>query len=63
MDFVQFAVEQERNVGVELFLQLMDPLLRAIPRPRLVHDEHDFVRLRIVREDVDDTNAIVRLEL
>ena len=60
MGFGQFAVEQERNVGVELFLQLMQSLLRAVPWPRLIHDEHDFVRLRVVREDVDDTNVIAR---
>src|SRR5439155_15381239 len=31
----------------------MEPLVRAVPGSRLVHDQDDFVRLRIVREKIN----------
>jgi hypothetical protein len=48
------AVEEERNVGVEFFLELMQPLIGAIPRPRLMHGEEDFIGLLIESEKIDD---------
>ena len=47
------AIEQERNVGVELLLHLVQPLVRAIPRPVLVHHQQHLVRVLIQGEHVD----------
>ena len=48
-----FAVEQKRNVGVELLLHFMETQIGTVPRPILLHDEQDFVGLRVVREKID----------
>src|SRR5438128_12236087 len=48
-----FAIEQERNVGVEFLLKLVQPLIRAIPGPRLVHREKNLIGFLIVREEID----------
>jgi len=49
-----FAIKHERNIGVKLFLKLMEALVRTIPRPRLVHGENDFAGLFIDPEQIDD---------
>ena len=48
-----FAIEQKGNVGVEFFLERVQPLVGAIPWPWLVHREKDLVRFLIVREEID----------
>ena len=49
-----FAIEQERDIRVEFLLDLMQPLVRAIPRPRLSHRENDLVRSSVHAEKIDD---------
>lgn len=58
MRFRQLAIEQERRIGVEAFLQFVQPRIRIIPWARLVHHKQDFVRLGIVREQIDNADAI-----
>lgn len=52
-----FPVERKRQVGVDLFLELKEPQLRAIPRARLEHDQHGLPGLRVVGHDVDDVGV------
>ena len=47
------SIKQEGDIGVEFLLELMQPEVRIIPRPWFVHDEEDFIPLRIEREQVD----------
>ena len=48
------AIENEGNVSVEFFLELMEPLIRAVPRPRFVHRQDDLARLAVHSEKIDD---------
>ena len=58
MRFSQFAVEQKRGISVESFLQIVQLRFGAIPRVRFVHHQHDFVRFRVVPDQVDHADAI-----
>ncbi len=58
MCFGQFAIDQERNVSIKTLLQFVQLRILAIPHVRLVHYEHDCVRLQIVRDHVYYRNAI-----
>ena len=49
-----FAIKHERNIGVKLFLKLMQTLVRTIPRPCLVHGENDFAGFFIDPKQIDD---------
>ncbi len=53
MRFGQLAIEQKRNVCVELLLQLEELRLRIIPESRLKHHEEHFITLRVVRKKID----------
>jgi hypothetical protein len=48
------TVEQERNIGVEFFLDLMEPDIRGFPRSRLIHREEDFTGFLIDAEQIDN---------
>ena len=48
-----FPIEQKGNVSVELFLKLMKPLVRSIPRPWFVHGQNDLAALAIDAEKID----------
>ena len=53
----QFAVEEKRDVGVELFLKLKELEIRIVPRTRLEHHEQHFVALRVVGEEINYVGA------
>ena len=53
MRFGQLAIEQKRNVSVELLLQLEELRLRTIPESRLKHHQEYFITLCIVRKKID----------
>src|SRR4051812_16100745 len=48
-----FPIEQEGNVSVEFFLELMKPLVRCVPRPRLMHGENHLAAFPIDPEQID----------
>lgn len=48
-----FTIEEKRNIRVEFLLELMQPLVRVIPRPRLTHGENNFAVLFIHAEEID----------
>jgi hypothetical protein len=48
-----FAIEQEGDVSVKFFLQLVQPFIRFIPRPWFVHRQEDLIGLSVEREKVD----------
>jgi hypothetical protein len=48
-----FAIEQERNVSVKLFLELMKPLVRPVPRPRLMHGQNNLAAFSVDAEKID----------
>lgn len=48
-----FAIEQKGNVCVEFLLQLMQPLVRSIPRPVFFHYQQDLAGFFIDREEID----------
>src|SRR4051812_16229472 len=48
-----FPIEQEGNVSVEFFLELMKPLVRRVPRPRLMHGENYLAAFPIDPEQID----------
>jgi hypothetical protein len=47
------AIEEEGNIGVEFLLQLMEPLVGAVPRPWLVHGENYLATFPIDPEEID----------
>ena len=49
----QFAIEREAEVGVYFFLKLKEPLLGAVPRAGLDHDEDGFAGLTVKGEGVE----------
>ncbi len=57
MRFRQFAIEQERSVGIETFLEMEQLVILPGPGFILFHDEYDLIDLRIVRDDIDQAVA------
>ena len=57
MRLCQFAIEQKRNVSVELLLHLEQLQIGTFPRARFVHREEHFIALRIVGEKIDHIGA------
>ena len=53
--FGHFAVEEERGVGVEFFLKLVELALVAVPGAGLIHGENEEVAALVVREGVEDS--------
>jgi hypothetical protein len=51
-------IEQKRNVGVEFFLQFVQPLIGPVPGSRLVHREKDFVGLLVEGEKIDNASLL-----
>jgi hypothetical protein len=51
------SIEREAEVGVDFLLELEEPLLRAIPKTRLDHDEHGLARLAIHGESVESARV------
>ena len=49
------AIQNERNVSVKFLLELMQTLVRVVPRPRFVHHEEDFTGSLIECKEVYDT--------
>ncbi len=47
------TIESEAKVGIDFLLELEEPLLRAIPKSRLDHDENGLARLAIHGESVE----------
>lgn len=58
MGFHHFAIEQERNVSVKAFLQLVQTRIGAVPSIGLVHHEYDFIAFHVVRDQIDDADTI-----
>jgi len=56
-----FAIKQEGHVGIKFFLDLIQPLVRPVPRPTFVHHEHDFIGAPVVREKIDHIDAMFGL--
>lgn len=52
------AIEQKRNISVEPFLQRVELRIRTIPGMQLIHNEHDFVRFRVMCDYIDHTGLI-----
>lgn len=50
---VHFPIEDERGVGVQLFLELVDLLFPAVPRPRFVHCKHKHIAARVVGKCIE----------
>ena len=51
------AVEREAEVGVDFFLKLKEPLLGAVPRTGLDHDEDGFSGLAVEGEGIEATRV------
>src|SRR5881392_2311379 len=47
------AIEEEGNVGVEFLLQFMEPLVGAVPWPRLAHRQNHFATFPIDPEEIN----------
>lgn len=54
---VHLAIEDERRVGVEFFLELEEMRLGTGPRARLIHRKHKHVATRIVGECVEHSRV------
>ena len=48
----EFTIQRERKVSVQLFLELEELLVAAIPRARLKHHKHDLARRRVLTERI-----------
>ena len=49
-----FAIEEKRDIGIEFLLELMQLVVRGVPRPRLAHGEDDLASFSIDAEKIDD---------
>lgn len=52
------AVEEERHIGVEFFLQLDQPHLGTVPRPRFIHGQEHFIGFLIKAEKIDHIRVL-----
>ena len=58
MRLQHFAIEQKRNVGVKFFLQGVQPLIGAIPRPILLYDQKDLIVFLIDGKKIDHARML-----
>lgn len=52
-----FAVQKERSVGVKTLLKFVQPRVRPVPRVGLIHNQHCFVSLLVVTDNIDHADA------
>ncbi len=52
-----FTIENERRVGVEFFLELVELALVALPWTAFIHGENEEVAALVVREGVENAGV------
>jgi hypothetical protein len=63
MQLGHLAVEQKRRIGVKSFLQCMKLFIGTIPSVCFVHHQNRFVRLRVMRDDINDGDVGTTFEV
>ena len=63
MHLGHFAIEKKRSVGVESLLQRMQLRIGTIPSVRFVHYQHRFVRLRVMRDNINDGDVYTMFDV
>jgi hypothetical protein len=58
MHVVHLAIEQKRDISVELFLELKKLEVRILPGTRLEHDQEHFVAPGVVREKINHIGTL-----